>query len=468
MGSQTACRALGRNVKIDASRDPTGKRSGSAFAVSRHIRMRSFARRVFAIYRALWTPAGQERLRMGAYSRMPVIPCRLARLHRRTLARRTRVIAVVGSFGKTTTTRAISAALGLPERLRRFGWNGGVALADGILHMRRRDERAAFEVAIADRGQMEGFAHLIRPDIVVVTCIGSEHMTSLGSLEATRAEKAMMVRALSASGLAILNGDDPNALWMKSVSSAPVLTYGFGASNQVRASAVEQDALSGTRFEVHVGDEVLEVHTRLLGRHMVYPILAAIAVSHAEGREMGRSLQALEELEATPNRLQRIRLANGAILVLDAYKSGLETIHAALDTLGELTARRKIVVLGDVEEPPGSQGPIYKDLGKRVAEIAEHVVFVGRRTSFKSIRGGATASGLPRSSLVHVREAPLEVAQALESVLQDGDLVLIKGRSVQHLERVALLLQGGRVTCAASACPRRHDCASCPLLRCPV
>lgn len=155
----------------------------------------------------------------------------------------------------------------------------------------------------------------------------------------------------------------------------------------------------------------------------------------------------------------------GALLLLDAYKGALETIQTALDTLDQLPAERKIVVLGDVEEPQGSQGPIYKELGKRVAEVAMRVVFVGGKTNFNRLKVGTTAGGLPREALTNIRTNPLEAARMLEADLRLGDLVLVKGRCTQHLERVALVLLGKKVGCTTRFCPRRHSCETCPLLQ---
>jgi len=326
----------------------------------------------------------------------------LASAYRRTLVRRTRVVAVVGSFGKTTTARAVSAALGLPSP-RHVGWNAGVALAVAVLRIRPGARHAVIEVGIGREGQMEGYARLIRPDIAVVTSIGSEHHTSLGTLEVTRAEKAKMICALPASGLAFLNGDDSNVLWMRDSTRARVITYGLGESNDIRATDVVDDELNGVRFKLHIDGEVHNVRTRLIGRQMVYPILASAAVSHAEGHKTGRILAALGKLEPTQNRLQPLRHASGALLLLDAYKGVQETIQAALDTLDQLPAERKVIVLGDVEHPLGSQGPIYKGLGRRVAEAAERVIFVGGRTGFKNLRAGTTEGGLPHGALTHIR-----------------------------------------------------------------
>jgi UDP-N-acetylmuramoyl-tripeptide--D-alanyl-D-alanine ligase len=198
---------------------------------------------------------------------------------------------------------------------------------------------------------------------------------------------------------------------------------------------------------------------------MIYPILAAVTVAHSEGRDLQQAIAALEELEPTHNCLQPIHLPSGAWLLLDAYKSALETIEVALDALSGLSATRKVVVLGDVEEPPGSQGPIYKALGRRLAEIADRVIFVGGKKAFNSLRAGAVSTGLFRESLMNMPIDPHAIAQTIEDIgLRAGDIILIKGRTNQHLERVALLLRGEAVACSASFCLRRHDCVSCPLL----
>ncbi len=429
---------------------------------------RRLRQRIFIIFRSFRTARGRVRLRLSLYGRIPCVVMPAASLYRRTLGRRARVVAIVGSFGKTTTARAVLASLGLDDSLH-TGSNAGTGLADALLRISPQAKHAVIEAAISDKGQMERHAHLLKPDIAVVTSIGSEHMTSLGSLEVTRAEKAKMVSAIPPSGLVVLNGDDANVLWMRDLSRARVITYGFGESNHVRATDVVENELSGIRFKLHMDGDVRDVRARLIGRHMIYPILAAVAVAQAEGRDLRQSIAALEELEPTYNRLQPIQLANGAWLLLDAYKAALETIEVALDALSELSANRKIAVLGDVEEPPGSTGPIHKALGKHLSEVCDHIIFVGTKRAFRGVRLGAVSGGLPRDALMNMRTDPHAIVQALEIAgLGTGDIVLIKGRCNQHLERVALLLTGNTVKCSIRFCSRRHDCESCPLLQRPM
>jgi UDP-N-acetylmuramyl pentapeptide synthase len=390
---------------------------------------------------------------------MPILS-RLARLYRRNLVRNTRIVAVVGSFGKSTTTRALLTALGMYVHPHLGStWN---FKACAVLRIRPRDRHAVIEVGIDGPGQMAAFAGVIQPDITVVTSIGSEHNRSLGTLDMTRTEKSEMVRILSTSGIAVLNGDDPNVLWMKSQTCARIITFGINESNDVFASDINLDWPKGTRFKLHTNGETRNLRIRFIGKHMVYPILAAVAVSLAEGFTLDRVIPALEALPPTPGRMELIQLANGAIILRDDFKSALETIEAALEVLSEIPAQRRIVVLGEVEEPIGSQGPIYRQIGERIAKIASYAIFVGG--NYQPYAAGAVRGGLPRNALINAQRNVFKAVEVLRKSLGPGDVVLIKGRTTQRLERVAFALAGRKVRCDISFCDEKMRCEHCPML----
>jgi UDP-N-acetylmuramoyl-tripeptide--D-alanyl-D-alanine ligase len=201
---------------------------------------------------------------------------------------------------------------------------------------------------------------------------------------------------------------------------------------------------------------------RLLGRKTLFSVLAAVAVASEEGRPLDGAVADLERMAPVARRLQTAPLPNGAILLRDEYKSSLETVHAALDLLSEIPAKRRIVVLGEVSEPPGSQGPIYREIGARVAEIADRAIFVG--ANFQRYATGARRAGLERDALVDAGRDALRAAEAVEDDLRPGDVVLLKGRDTQRLERVALALAGRRVRCEITHCDSSPRCDTCPML----
>jgi UDP-N-acetylmuramyl pentapeptide synthase len=302
----------------------------------------------------------------------------------------------------------------------------------------------------------------VRPDIVIVTSIASEHNRSLGTLATTRLEKSQMVRALPAAGIALLNGDDPNVLWMRDLAPK-ACTFGFGESCDVRAVDVRLQWPRGTTFRVRAFGLEREVTIRLVGRSMVYAALAALAIAHLEGVGLDEGVRRISALAPTPGRMDPVPLANGVVILRDDFKSTLESIHSALDALAEIPARR-IVVLGDVSEPPGSQGPIYRAIGARVAGIASCLVAVGGQGA-GSYRSGARDAGMPNDAIIDGGRTPRSAAKALARVLEPGDVVLIKGRDNQMLDRVRLILEGRNVRCDLRTCNvRTLMCERCPML----
>jgi UDP-N-acetylmuramyl pentapeptide synthase len=415
------------------------------------------------IVAALRTPLGRSRLRRD-YLRLPwLVLGRLARLHRRTLARRTRVVVVVGSYGKSTTMRATTAALGRRVH-RRATSNAGSAVARALLRIRPWDRWAVLEVGIGGPGQMAPYARMVQPQVVIVTSIGSEHRRSLPTLEMTRHEKAEMVRALPPSGLAVLNGDDPNVRWMETQTRARVVYFGLGESNDVRASDVRLNWPSGTRFVLHAGSERREVKIQLFGAHMVRIALGAIAAALAEGRTLDQILPALAAVRPTPGRMEVIPLASGAVLLRDDFKSQIETFQTALDTLEQLPAARRIAVIGEVTDPVQSAGDTYRGLGERLAGCASQVIFLGHRKAWRTLRVGAQRGGMAGERVVRVDEGVHAALTALPDDLGPGDVVLVKGSYAQRLERVSLALMGRTVRCGIRMCQAHLPCAACPML----
>jgi UDP-N-acetylmuramyl pentapeptide synthase len=374
----------------------------------------------------------------------------------------TRFVAVIGSLGKTTTARAVHAALHASHQYR-VGPSQWTGLAYRVLCTPPGSRHKVLEVGVDGFGQMRRSAALLRPDIAVVTSIAGEHNRSFRTLAVTRHEKSAMVAALPSDGVAVLNGDDPNVMWMAGRTRARVITCGFGRDNTVRAEGVSLCWPHGTSFRLVAAGKSRHVRVRLIGVHMARCVLAAVATALAEGISLEECLPRLEQLEPTVGRMQPVSLPGGAFILRDDYKSTLETMDAALDTLAQVEARRRIVVFGAVTEPPGSTGPIYRRLGSRVAGIASLAIFVGG--SARRYASGARRAGMPGNRIIRIEQGIREAVDALRNELREGDVALIKGRREQRLERITLSLTGRTVHCGLSVCRIGGlQCEDCPRL----
>lgn len=411
----------------------------------------------------LRTPGGRRQVADGVFYRAWPVLSRLAALHRRTLARNARVVAITGTFAKSTTARAVAAALGMPSNAASI-LNAWSSVARAVLRIRPGQRHAVIEIGISGPGELARYGRIVRPDVAIVTSIGSEHHERLPTLEDKRGEKVELVRALGPAGVAVLNGDDPHVRWMLASAPGRVVTYGMGDDVDVRATDVRLDWPRGMRFRLHAFGETREVAIRLVGQWMIYPILAGAAVARLEGVPLDDALARLQALAPTPGRMDPVVLPGGAILLRDDFKMTLETIHAALDVLDELPAARKIVLFGDMSAIQGREWPVYVSVGMHVARVASLFATVGRG-AHKRYAAGARKAGMTRGAIVDTGRTVHEAAERLRDVLRPGDVVLVKGRRGQKLDRVRLLLEGRHVGCRLKHCAiLTVDCASCPML----
>ncbi|MCR4289250.1 MAG: Mur ligase family protein [Candidatus Scalindua sp.] len=389
---------------------------------------------------------------------------KLANFYRRSVIRKKRIVVVVGSLGKTTTTGALRSVL-LKKQRKQMWSNYGSSLALNLLRSHPADQHDVFEIGINSPGRMESYAKVILPDVVVVTSIKSDHNRSFPTLNDTRVEKVKIVQSLSSVGIAVLNGDDPNVRWMASQTKAKIITYGRNPDNDIRATDICIDWPNGTRFKLHAYKQEHDVKIKLFGEKMVSAILASIATGLAEGFTLDTILPKLDNLKAKNSRLQKFELDNGAIILDDTFKAPLESIQEALKVFEAVKAKRRIVVIGDISEPQGKPRPLYFELGKQIANVADLMFFVGMRNFRGRIKSGALDGGLEKSNTIYAGTRIPKVIDLLKDELKNGDVCMIKARGTQRFRRITLALMGQNVQCGIGYCVIKVSyCDDCPLL----
>ncbi len=412
----------------------------------------------------LWTMVGRQKLLNGL--NYPLWPWarRLASLYREVVLRDTKIVAVVGSMGKTTTTRAVSAVLGIPAS-RAVPGNSWSHIAWEMLAIEPWSSYGVLEVGIARRGDMPAYAALLRPDLCVVTSIGYAHHSSFGGPEGAAREKSPMAEAVPAGGTVVLNGDDTHAMAMASRTRAKVITYGFGEGNDIRASEIRLNWPRGMGILLHTQGHASWLDTRLWGRHMLYAPLAAMGVALSQGLPVAPAIAALEKLPPSPSRMELLPMENGSFILQDSFSCRQACMKAALSTLSSLPATRRTAVLGPVSEELGKRGPVYRGIGRQAALASSRLIFIGSRRCFRAVSVGATQNGMPREAVHHAGHSVLEAARILERDKLPGEVVLLKGPFQRRFERIPLLMAGTPVACDLHSCQVWHiDCAHCPRL----
>ena len=350
-----------------------------------------------------------------------------------------RVIGITGSVGKTTTKELTHAVLSRSYRtLKSEGnLNNEIGLPMTLLGLRSGDERAVLEMGMYTTGEIRLLGEIAKPQVGVVTMIGSVHMEWLGSIEAIAAAKQELVEALppSPEGVAILNKDEPLVMAMADHTQASVFTYGLDSSADLWADDISSMGFEGIRFRLHHGDEQLSVQVPLLGRHSVHTSLRATAVGLVEGMAWGDIVAGLHGMSGQL-RLVAVPGPNDSMILDDTYNSSPESAVAALNLLEDLEGRR-IAVLGDMLELGPVEEASHRLVGRRVKEVAEILVAVGPRG--RLIGDEALDVGMPAGNVFVVADAG-EAVTRLSSLVQPGDVILIKGSHGARLDEVVAAL----------------------------
>lgn len=368
------------------------------------------------------------------------------------------LIGVTGSVGKTSTKELIATVLSRRYRVLRNPGNlnaiTGMPLA--LLGLTPDVQVAVVEMALYDSGDIATMVKIARPRIGVVTNIGVSHMERLGSQAALIANKGDLVAGLPPDGHAILNGDDANVRGMQSRTTAHVVTYGLNDDNDIRATEVESEGLSGISFRLMLpGERPVRVRLPLLGRHSVHTALAATSVARALGLALPDILAGLEG-EQTQLRLYTVPGPNGAILIDDTYNSSPQSTLAALNLLEELDATRRIAVLADMLELGVYEADGHTRAGQRAAAVVDRLYTYGSRSAITA--EAATMAGMDKDQVfAFAPERKDALAQQLRADLRPGDVVLIKGSRGMHMET---LIDALRTEPATASEPASTDSAS--------
>jgi UDP-N-acetylmuramoyl-tripeptide--D-alanyl-D-alanine ligase len=377
------------------------------------------------------------------------------------------IVAITGSVGKTSTKDAIyeviaasayarkseksfNSEIGLPLTvlgrpnawLNPIGWIENIF--DGLilyLARQRYPEWLVLEVGADRPGDIRSLAAWLRVDVAVITRLPDVpvHVEFFKSPEAVKEEKASLINALKSGGALVLYADDPEVVALRErAPGAHIVTFGFSEAAMVRAQQVEilfdQERPAGMRAKINVEESegVLEIRGAI-GAHALLPALAAVGVGRALGKPLNAVLEALKHYDPPRGRMHLIEGEKNTVIIDDTYNSSPAAVHAALDTLALLPAKRKIAVLGDMLELGKHSVEEHRKAGARVAETAHMLLTVGFRA--RDIAQGALDRGMAENMIFQYEESGV-AGRELERMLKEGDMVLVKGSQSIRTEKV--------------------------------
>jgi UDP-N-acetylmuramoyl-tripeptide--D-alanyl-D-alanine ligase len=196
-----------------------------------------------------------------------------------------------------------------------------------------------------------------------------------------------------------------------------------------------------------------------VGKHWLPSVLAALSTAQRFGIELTVAAEKLAAAQPFPGRLQPVALPSGAVLLRDDYNGSIDTFEAGLKVLEEAKAARRWLVMTDLTDLDRQRHRPHRlrFLAGRASRAADAVVFIGESAEYG--RRQAIRGGIP-PAMVHGFQTLIDASKFLASVLGPGDLVLLKGRTTDHLARLYFSLLGP-IQCREDRCTKRMLCDIC-------
>lgn len=350
------------------------------------------------------------------------------------------VIAITGSAGKTTAKELTAHVLESTGRkvLRNIkNYNNGLGLPLTVLNLAKD---SSYDLAVLEMGmstpmnEIQRLCKITPPDVAIELNVLPVHVEHLGSIENVAKAKAELVEGMKPGGTAVLNADDPLVLGMRELVNGTTVTFGIENPADVSATDVRFERFGETQFSLKTPNGTAEVRFPLNGRHNILNALAAAAAGHIFGMSPKLIATSFAGVEPPPQRGEVLHFKEGFTVINDSYNSNPDALISMVKMLvdGSSTAKRKIVVAGEMLELGENEKEIHRETGKKIADSGINRL-IGVRGLASQLVDGAKAAGLNASEFATDSD---EAGEMLTEIATAGDVILIKGSRGVRTEKV--------------------------------
>lgn len=349
------------------------------------------------------------------------------------------VVGITGSVGKTSTKEMIAAVLSQKYNVLKTAgnFNNNLGLPLTIFRITEEHEIAVLEMGISHFGEMTDLARTARPNTMVITNIGTCHLEFLKDRDGVFEAKTECFEYVDfENGTVVLNGDDDKLCRVDQVHGRAPIFYGMDPGMRVYAENIQPLGLKGTACTINIDDRYFDVTVPIPGRHMVMNALAGAAVGSLYGLTDEEIKAGIESLETLGGRFNIVETGKYTVID-DCYNANPMSMKASLGVLNDVE-ERCVAILGDMGELGENEAALHREVGEYAGEqnIDEYIV-VGELS--KNI-SEAIREVKPEADL-HTFETVEELIPALDTLLKEGDIVLVKASHFMGFDRIVEALK---------------------------
>lgn len=336
------------------------------------------------------------------------------------------VIAIVGSFAKTSTKDMLYTLLWKDFRVVKTpkSFNTPLSVARTLLSdVKENTEVFIVEMDAYKPGEIDELCRLVNPKIGIITAIAPQHLERFGSMETLAQTQFEIAQHIQSNGVLILNSSSE---WiMKLTRDYPSVKkhfYGLRENDDVRVTDVRQLA-EGLALILHTSRDSVDLSIPLYGEHHALNFAGAASAALMVGLPVSAIQRRASLLLPTPHRLEVKKL--GAVTLIDnSYNSNPAAFDASLQVLQVVPGSQKIIITPGFIEVGKDQSAENKKLAQKAAKIANEFIIVGENAKADLLQG-LESTQFPKKNVYTVKSTQ-EALQLLREIAPPQSVVLIE------------------------------------------
>ena len=335
------------------------------------------------------------------------------------------VIAITGSVGKTSTKDLVANVVAQKYKVCKTigNNNNNIGMPFTILNAPNDAEAFVLEMGMNHFGEIHLLSKIAKPNICIITNIGTSHIGNLGSRENILKAKLEILDGAKNPYMVINNDNDLLHKWYQENNNMNVKTYGINEKSDMQAKDIQLYE-NNSEYKIKINNKEEKIRVPVGGEHFVLNSLCAVAVGELLNIENEDIKKGIETFSLTKNRMEVIELKDKIKIINDAYNSSVESVKASLAYMNNLKANRRIAVLGDILETGEFAEKLHRKIGEVVCENNVDILICSGKNA-KYIIESARENGFDETNMYYFEDKE-EIVDLIKQIIQTEDVVLFK------------------------------------------
>lgn len=348
------------------------------------------------------------------------------------------VIAVTGSTGKTSTKEMIASVLQEKFNVHKTqqNFNNEIGLPHSLFDLNKGHEISVLEMGMNNPGEIKRLVEIARPDIGVITNIGTAHIENLGSRENILNAKMEVATYFNCDSLLIINSDDE---YLSKINNKgyKIIGVSINGNGDYNAESINNLGEKGIEFKCEIRGKKHTFKINLPGIHNVYNALFAIAIGDLYNVNVKKMKSGILNFKPGKMRMDIIELNDKIKIINDCYNANPDSMKAALDVLASYKNNRKIAILGDMYELGSYSEDSHRQTGRYAKGKCDILMAVGEQARF-------IYEECKDSMESYYFKTKEEACISIKQLIKQGDAILIKASRAMNMEYITNFIIGDR------------------------